>query len=263
MARSKALKNVLSLVDVEEVSVEQAFLRDLQLSIEREDAKNTRVPSRTYKPSGMNCLRGMWFQLMGVEPMKDSSTSTLIGICESGTDRHERIQKAVDNMKNHHFDCEYVDVAEYVKSHGLEETLEIKSKQGMETKLYHKELNISFLCDGIIKYKGIYYILEIKTESSNKFWNQNGVMPNHFLQGTAYSLCFGINDVIFLYENRDTCAKKCFMFHVTAEMREAIRTRIAECNQYVENNICPPKPIEAGKQMCGYCSYREECAKYV
>lgn len=258
MARSKALLNVLNLVNSNDIPVEKQFLNDLKASIEKQDQKNGRKPSQTYKPSSLHCIRNMYYQVSGVDAQGERASCELVGICESGTDRHERLQIAVTEMQNNGIDCEYCDVAEYVKSHNLD-NIEIVSKQGMETKLYHKEYNMSFLCDGIIRYKGKYYILEIKTETNNKFWDRQGVNPDHILQGTAYSLAFGIDEVLFLYECRDTCSKKAFMLEVTDEMRSNLVQKILECNGYVESKVAPPKPVDISKKACAYCGYSERC----
>lgn len=258
MARSKALLNVLNLVNQEELPIERQFLNDLKASIEKQDQKNGRKPSQTYKPSSLHCIRNMYYQVIGVDAQGERASCELVGICESGTDRHERLQIAVTEMQNNGIDCEYCDVAEYVKSHNLD-NIEIVSKQGMETKLYHKEYNMSFLCDGIIRYKGKYYILEIKTETNNKFWDRQGVNPDHILQGTAYSLAFGIDEVLFLYECRDNCSKKAFMLEVTDEMRSNLVQKILECNGYVESKVAPPKPTDISKKACAYCGYSERC----
>ena len=156
MAR-KSLKSVIKAIDRanKDVPVEQQFIEDLKRSIELEDMKNFRKPSMTYSPSGMGCIRAMYYKRTGVDVVPDSSY-TMVGICESGTDRHERIQNAISKMKDNGFDCEYIDVADYVKSRGLDLYLDIVDKCGNETKLYDKVRNVSFLCDGIIKYQGIW-----------------------------------------------------------------------------------------------------------
>jgi CRISPR/Cas system-associated exonuclease Cas4 (RecB family) len=260
MARSKALLNVLNLVDAasSDMPIEKQFLNDLKASIEKQDAKNSRPPSKTYKPSSMHCIRNMYFQVTGAKGSSESATSELVGICESGSDRHERIQQYVCDMKENNIDCEYVNVADYVKSHNLD-YLNIVSQQGYETKLYYPELNMSFLCDGIIRYKGKYYILEIKTETSNKFWDRKDVNPDHILQGTAYSLAFGINEVLFLYECRDNCSKKAFMLNVTDDMRMDLAGKITNCDSYVKSGKIPPKPADITKKACAYCGYCELC----
>lgn len=262
MARSQALLNVLNLVDAakEELPVEQAFLNDLRASIEIQDQKGGRKPSKTYKPSSLHCIRNMWFQVTGAESAGERATSELVGICESGTDRHDRIQKACMAMKENNIDCEYVNVADFVTERKLAD-IEIVSQQGNETKLYNKALNMSFLCDGIIRYKGKYYILEIKTETTNKFWDRSNVNPDHILQGTAYSLNLGLDNVLFLYECRDNCSKKAFMLEVTDKMKQDLAAKIIECDGYVERMICPPKPEDLSKKACAYCGYSELCKR--
>ena len=266
MARN-SLKNIFNLIDVakEELPVEQAFLNDLKRSIELNDKNNAHVGSKTYKPSGMNCIRQSYYVITGAEADEHSAKSGIIGICESGTDRHERIQQAVIDMRNNDMDCGYINVADFVEQRELD-YLEIVKRPDFEhgeyeTKLYHKSLNMSFLCDGIIKYKNHYYILEIKTEASFKFNNRNGVDPSHYHQAVAYSLSFGIDDVLFLYECRDNCEKKAFMYHVTDEMKQELVGYIEECDSYIKSLKVPPIPENVPKKSCSYCSYKERCNK--
>lgn len=262
MAKSQALLNVLNLVDAakEELPVEQQFLNDLKASIEIQDSKGARKPSQSYKPSSLHCIRNMYFQITGAKGDDNRATSELVGICESGTDRHDHIQKAVMAMKENGIDCEYVNVAEFVKERKLQD-LKVVSQQGNETKLYNEALNISFLCDGIIRYKGVYYILEIKTETSSKFWDRKDVNPDHILQGTAYSVNLGLDDVLFLYECRDNCSKKAFMLHVTDKMKHDLVAKILECDGYVDRMIAPPKPEDISKKACAYCGYSDLCRR--
>lgn len=259
MAR-QSFKNICRLLDSvkEDVAPEQAFLGDLKRSIEMTNDKAEREPSKTYKPSSMTCIRNMYYQVTGYKRDPQSSTYTLVGICNSGTDIHERTQKYVADMKNNGIDCEYINVADYVTQRNLD-YLEVVSQQGMETKLYHKTLNMSFLCDGIIRYKGHYYILEIKTENSYKWQGRKGVDPKHYAQGTAYSTVFKIDGVIFLYISRDILDMKTFMFTPTEEMKQELVNKILECDSYVEQNKVPPKPEDVPKSSCEYCSYRLSC----
>lgn len=261
MARS--FKNIARLIDSANnlTTVEQDFLSDLKRSIEMTDLKNARKPSQTYKPSSMKCIRSMYYQVKGVEPDNTSTGYCLIGICNSGTDIHIRIQTAVEQMKDNGIDCEYVDVAKFVQDKNLTEYLDIVSKNGMETKLYHRDLNISFLCDGIVKYKGKYYILELKTENSYKWSMRKDVDESHHAQGTAYSLIFKIPEVIFVYINRDNLDMKSFMFKPTEEQKQELINKIIDCDGYVARNEVPEKPEDITKQQCSYCSYKNTCSK--
>ena len=264
MARS-ALKNICRLLEEvqKEVSVEESFLLDLERSIELQDKKESRPPSQTYKPSSMTCIRNMYFQVVGAEQDEGETSYALVGICNSGSDIHQRIQQAVLDMKSNGMDCEYVNVAEYVKSQNLEYLEIVKEPdfegRDYETKLYHKDLNISFLCDGIILYKGNYYILELKTESTGKFIERKGVDPKHYMQGTAYSEIFKIPNVIFVYINRDVLSMKSYMFTPTDEQKQEFIGKISTCDTYVAQGKVPPKPENAGAKLCNYCNYKTIC----
>lgn len=261
MARD-SLKSVMRLIDAttKNVPPEQDFLGDLKRSIELDDAKGARKPSQTYKPSSMNCIRSMYYQVVGAEIEQKSSGYMMVGICNSGSDIHIRIQNAIEGMKENGIDCEYIDVAEFIKIRDLKD-LEIRERCGMETKLYHKKLNMSFMTDGIIRYKGKYYILEIKTEASFKWQSRQDVDPKHHKQGTAYSVAFGLDDVIFLYINRDVLDMKAYMFHVTGDMKQDLVGLIDACDGYVKRKIAPPKPENMPRNACTYCSYKAICDK--
>ena len=248
-----------------ESSVESSFLEDLKRSIELTAAKNKRKPSQAYKPSSMNCIRSMYYQVIGAEPKpKKENTYSNIGICNSGSDIHQRIQQAVLDMQSNGIDCEYINVADFVRSRNLD-NLEIVKEPDFangdyETKLFNKKLNISFLCDGIIRYKGRYYILELKTEKSSKFNARGGVDPKHHNQGITYSLNLGIDDVIFVYINRDILDMKSYMFNVTDNMRNGIVAKIQESDSYIQKGEVPPKP-EMSPSACDYCDYKYRCEK--
>ena len=239
-----------------DVPVEQQFLDDLKRSIEISDQKNSRKPSQAYKPSSMNCIRSMYYTVKGYEPDNDSNY-IMVGICEAGTDRHERIQNAISEMRKNGFDATYVDVGDYVLARNL--PLKVVEKCGNETKLYDEERNISFLCDGIVKYQGKYYIVEFKTESSFKWKDRKGVDPKHYNQARTYSLELCINSVIFIYINRDIVDMKAFMYNVTDEEKQSIIDLIETCDGYVERNEVPPKPEDADNKKCQYCSYKAIC----
>ena len=265
MARN-ALKNVFRLIEQTqtETPVEQQFLGDLQRSIELQDKKNSRPPSKTYKPSSMQCIRNMYFQVTGMPQDECESLYTLVGICNSGSDIHQRIQQSVIDMASNGMDCEYVNVADYVRQRELT-NLDIVQEPDFEngsyeTKLFDKSRNISFLCDGIIKYKGVYYILELKTESASKFIERKGVDPKHYMQGTAYSTIFGIPSVVFVYINRDVLNMKAFLFTPSDEQREQFEGQIITCDTYISEGKVPPIPDNAPR-ICNaiYCPYKAIC----
>ena len=262
MARN--LKNIARLIETvnDTKPVEEQFLSDLKRSIELTAKKESRKPSQTYKPSGMNCIRAMYYQVMGKDCI-DEPNYTNIGICNSGSDIHERIQQAVIDMKANGMDCEYINVADYIRSRELPD-IEIVQEPDFEngqyeTKLYNKKYNMSFLCDGIIRYKDHYYILELKTEASFKWQSRSAVDPKHHHQGIAYSLNLGLDEVIFVYINRDVLDMKSFMFKVDDKMRQELIDLVENCQGYVDRQITPPKPDNLNKYSCKYCGYVNIC----
>ena len=264
MARN-SLKNVCRLIQEanEQIPIEQSFLSDLKRSIELSDKENSRKPSETYKPSSMHCIRNMYYQRIGATQDDGETSYTLIGICNSGSDIHQRIQQATLDMAQHGMDCEYINVADFVRQRNLEHIEVVKEPNfesgDYETKLYHDGMTMSFLCDGIIRYKGKYYILELKTEGVNKWMARKGVDPKHYMQATAYSIAFGLNDVIFVYINRDMLDMKAFLFTPTDEMKAELVGKISNCDTYVKNGQTPPKPNDLPRSVCEYCNYKTLC----
>lgn len=260
----QSLKNVsrlISLANEEKSETAEMFLDDFKRSIELTDEKNAGLPSPTFKPSSLNCKRGCYYQIMQVKPDSGHASFNMIGICNSGTDIHVRVQTAVMQMVENGIDCEWIDVAQYIKEHGLDYLI-VREKKGTETKLYDTRYGtyISFMCDGIIKYKGKYYILEIKTESSNKWYGRDDVDPKHHNQAISYSNSFGIDTVLFLYVERDLLNCKCFEFEVSDTMRAELVHFLKDVQGYVERQIVPPKG-EIAPTSCRYCLYQTQCKK--
>ena len=266
MARN-SLKNVCRLIQeaTTQLPIEQSFLADLKRSIEMTDKANRRMPSQTYKPSSMNCIRNMYYQRIGESLDEGESSYTIVGICNSGSDIHQRVQQSVLDMSKNDMDCEYVNVADFVRQRNLTDLEIVKEpnfeQRDYETKLFHKTLNMSFLCDGIIRYQGKYYILELKTESSSKWMTRKGVDPKHCAQATAYSLSFKIDGVVFVYISRDVLDMKAYLFEPTDEMKSELVGKISNCDNYIANNIVPPKPTDLPRVVCEYCAYKTACRR--
>ena len=260
MSVRRPLINIGRLIDEsvgKEVPIETSFQQDLMMCIAKL-GEQTGKPSPYYKPSSLHCIRNMYYQAKEYDVDTTSTSAESVGIAESGTDRHLRIQNYICHMKDYGINCEYIDVETYIKDNNITD-LEILSKEQFETKLFSPKYNLRFLADGIIKYNDKYYILEIKTESSYKWLNRKGVDPGHFYQAYTYSLCFGIDQVLFLYENRDCCSKKCYILNVSDTNRQFIVDKINNCNSYIQSSIVPPKPVDIEKKVCQYCGYRKAC----
>lgn len=235
--------------------IAQQFVNDLIYTIEKENESDY-IPTRSYKPSGIaGCKRGLYYQMIGAQPDEQSSGLNLIGICESGTDRHETIQDYIQQMAKYTNNCKWINVAKYLHSQGITDP-QVVSQEGNETKLFSKKYNMRFMCDGLVNYKGEYYIIEIKTESTHKYNSHDEPHQSHKLQAACYSMCIGVPKVIFIYENRDNCSKKGYLFEVPKEMIENIEDTIQYVDDCVRLNVVPPK-----EPKCTYCKYKNTCAR--
>lgn len=233
-------------------SIENEFLDELCNTIEL--SAGAYKPSATYKPSSLKCLREMYFIMKKVDTPKKREDYTFVGIKENGTDRHTRLQNIISKMKT----FEYISPAYYIQEKKLKD-LKVLGDYGNETLIHNSRYNMNLMTDGILKHKDEYFLLEIKTEGAHKFYDRNGVAEEHYNQAICYSLSFGINKVIFLYENRDFLDKKAYLFTVTPKMKKSVIDMIEACNDYLNKNVVPPKDKRYGTSFCQYCNYRSIC----
>lgn len=227
------------------------ILNELIYSIEYSASSIPHKPTSAFKPSMLKCEREVFFAFKNFDKDASSVDYQGIGILESGTDRHKRIQDAIQNSKT----IKYLNILDYINEKKLD-YLSVIGEFGNETLMYDKRYNMRFMTDGIIEYKGRRYILEIKTESMMKFDKHDTVWEEHFNQASCYSMAFGINDVLFLYENRDTLAKKIIELTVTEDMKQSVIDFINSVNKHIQENSLPKK--NEGKN-CRWCGYRIAC----
>ena len=241
------------------------FLNDLMRGVERYNMKTSRKGSRYYKPSGLKCMRQMYFVRMGAEQDTTPEEYNSINMADTGTRRHEGIQEVLLAMQELGYDWKYLDVAEYVKEKqkfGKCLSLEIKGTQGAETHLIDKALNTSFRCDGIIRRISTNedYLLEFKNVISFKFTQvDNEPLAEHIKQVTCYCTSLDLDKAFVLYENRDNCELECPIIERTQDMKNNLVSYIQECEGSVERMIAPPKCDD--KKNCRWCSYKTICNK--
>ena len=66
----------------------------------------------------------------------------------------------------------------------------------------------------------------------------------------------GLDDVMFIYINRDNTDMKSYMFHVTDDMKQDFVGRIDYVDNYVKQMKVPPKPTDVPRKSCEYCNYK-------
>ena len=243
----------------------KAFLTDLMSAIELREQKHRRKPSQWYKPSSFVCLRQMYFMRIGEIPDETRTEYCGIGMADTGTRRHEAIQEVLQEMEELGYDWRYLDVAEYLKRKQAEGKcldIEVVGKRGAETKLFHKTLSISFMCDGIVERisTGQCYLFEFKNQVSFKFNGKEKVDAEHIDQVSTYCMALDLDQVFVMYENRDTCNLECpELLDVTDEMKQRQVNKVLECESYVERLI--PPPAHENTKPCRWCQYATACKK--
>lgn len=219
-----------------------------------EESQKDYKPSTYYKPSGIGgCLRKMYFERTG-QALADKANYNLIGMGESGTYRHEVLQESMLQMSQNSEDFEWIDVAEHLEKYPVEGTVVDKNfvKNPYETKCKNELMQLSFLCDGLVKFQGKLYIVEIKTETMFKFSKHTEPYEEHKMQAACYGMSLGVSDVLFIYENRDNFEKKAYTYHITPEMEDAVIEKIATCEEYVALGESPKEYCKTS--WCPYCT---------
>ena len=239
------------------VSFEDSFLKEYEEAVRRKELAERQVaPSDYIRPSSMyGCERMIFFQRVHSGSLNgEQSDVPLIEICQSGTDRHLDIQHIVEMMEG----VECLDLEEVVKEanqKGIKTEFLGWNADHTEARCKNDELSIFFQPDGVIRFMGKEVILEVKTESTYQFANRYEPKEDHKWQATSYGMGLGIDYVLFLYEDRNFCKKKIYLWKITDEMKENVRAKINTVNTACKTGI----PPEKNEDKCTYCKYKNEC----
>lgn len=240
------------------VSFEDNFLKAYEEAVRQKELEERQVaPSDYIRPSSMyGCERMIFFQRVHSGSLNgDQSDVPLIEICQSGTDRHLDIQHIVERMEG----VECLDLEEVVKEanqKGIKTEFLGWNEDHTEARCKNDELSIFFQPDGVIRFMGKEVILEVKTESTYQFSNRYEPKEDHKWQATSYGMGLGIDYVLFLYEDRNFCKKKIYLWKITDEMKERVKAKIHTVNTACKTGI----PPEKNEDKCTYCKYKNECS---
>lgn len=240
------------------VSFEDKFIKEYQEAVKRQEERERQpVPKDYFRPSSMyGCDRMLFFQRVHCRGtgVKDDVDPNLVEICNSGTDRHLRIQHLVEDMEG--VTC--LDLEEVVKEanqKGIKTEFVGWNEDHTEARCKNEELSIYFQPDGVLNFMGKDVILEIKTESTYQHSNRFEPKMDHKYQATCYGMGLGIDYVLFFYEDRNFCGKKAYLWHITDEMKEIVLSKIARVNKAIKAGT----PPEKDEDKCTYCDYKREC----
>ena len=238
-------------------AVSSEFLNLYRDTLDAEIRSQNEAPKhRTFAPSQMRCDRVSWFRLRGTQPDSVKKPDrTLSFTADVGTACHEYIQDRL----SHILGPDWITVKEWVDSNPdyfAEYEMNIEQK-GYESMIDLKHpYPVRFACDGIVRFKGKVYLLEIKTSEFSS-WNElMAPKPKHLDQIKTYSMLLGINDVIFLYQDRQYGGLKCFEIHIDTAEHTKLKQRMDRVLELVEANIAPdglPRgDLDCTSSMCPY-----------
>jgi len=242
-----------------EITDGEYLINILDEALTKRNNENLRKPSQYYSPSSIGgCPRQLFYKRAGAEIDKTQNIepkNILKG--ETGTDRHERIQQLliyINDKLDYRF--EWVDVREFIKDNELD-YLDVISYDGLEALIVDTRYNIRFRVDGIIKIKDKFYLLEIKTDDTFRWQNRTSISPYHVMQGISYSLSFGIDRVMYLYEERNNYQKKAIKVIESEKDKEKVINKINKVEQHIEEETLPEKDLKS----CRFCMYKTICKK--
>lgn len=217
--------------------------------------------SPALSPSNLGCPRSAAFKLAG------SLTGTSVETYENGLPAamgsfiHERIQKflSLNDM--------WVDVNTFISENptlGIS-VAEVQKHDGETSLVFsgiRKGKKISppfhFQCDGIVRIKGEYYIVEIKTETERAWENRVAPNPKHSKQAVAYSFLYGIDKVLWIYASRESFGthRKIYLQQVNTVQIEGLKNLVQQIGTAVEKDDIKSLPKV---KDCTYCAYKELC----
>lgn len=245
-------------------AVSSDFLDLYQDTIDQDISKPSQGPKhRTFAPSQMRCDRISWFRLRGTQPDKVTNPDRGLEFTANiGTACHEIIQ---DRLSRRLKD-DWIEVQSWIDSNPelfSDYEYEIK-KEGFESKInLIKPFPVRFACDGIVRFHGKIYLLEIKTAEFSSLMDLIEPKPKHMDQVKCYSTLLKIPDVLFLYQDRQHGELKCFEVHFSLYDQECVRSNMQRIMDLAEANIAP-EGLPVGDPDCSpsMCDYYKVCKEW-
>lgn len=254
------------LSDMTTVSFEDKFLADYNKALLKKSKKSEQATPHNYtRPSSLGkCPREIYYLRNQEQQERESNpdwTYNLIGILESGTDRHERIQATLQEME----------AMGILKNIDIEKATELARERGTNTEFVgwnedrtegrclNKDYGIYFQPDGLIEYQGKTILFEIKTCSHFKYQKlkkQKKPFEEHLYQATAYALGLDVDQVLFFYEERGFTTHKLFLVDITKDMKATIVDKLNYLDHCVSSGELPRRETD----KCQYCKFKTLCA---
>lgn len=216
---------------------------------------------QTFAPSSFRCNRISWFRLRGTAPDVPKTVDTALNfIAQIGTACHRIVQ---ENLKSA-LGEDWIAVEDYLAANPIpyEYTLS-PSEDSLETHVSIEDPPIRFACDGIVKWKGKYYLLEIKTSEFKSWDNLTAPKSEHLDQIKCYATLLGLAGVLVLYVDRQYGGIKVYELSISDAEKSVVRSRFDYVREMVDANLAPD-PLPKGDKWCSpaMCPYYKKCAEW-
>lgn len=224
---------------------------------------NLKVKHKTFAPSMFRCDRVNWFRLRGTQPDAISTPDKALDFtAKIGTACHEIIQSRLSRELR----ADWLDVSLWIKDHVNPDFNYTTKVSGYETLVEFTNPPVRFACDGLVRFNGKVYLLEIKSSEYTSFDNLVAPKPKHIDQVKCYSSLLNVPDVLFIYIDRQYGGMKCFEMHVNENQMQEVRDKMARIMDLVEANIAPdglPKgDPDCSSNMCPYYKVCKQWGRY-
>lgn len=223
-------------------------------------ARNAQPKHQTFAPSQMRCDRVSWFRLRGVQPDKIKNPDrTLEFSANVGTACHEMIQQRLFNSN----DVEWLSVSDYLKETDCPYTYTV-DQNGYEQQIEITDpFPIRFACDGLIRFQGQLYLLEIKTSEFSSFQELISPKAKHMDQIRCYATLLNVEKALVLYVDRNYGNLKCFEIVISDIEKQQMIDKMQHVMDLVEAQIAPDK-LSQGDPDCNpnMCPYSDKCKEW-
>lgn len=196
-----------------------------------------------FTPSSVgSCARCLYFKAKGFpEDTKKKVQPYSIRRLDMGTYMHKRTEHYLHQMTNSKFQCICTEVS--------------KTCEEFE--------DLGGTIDGILERERERFIFEYKTINEYEFKGLQEPLAKHIEQATAYSLIFGIDKALFLYEKLEKTSNqdvRVFVITINENMKIEMLNRLNEIKDAIIKEEIPKKDM--GRCKHSYCKYKEQCKKY-
>lgn len=258
-------------------SLDEIFDKEIEELLLLEELNNLRNPKQlnfepnivTFSPSSASsCERELYYKAINADKDELPLLPFQRRWVRNGSAVHKAVQKelllAEKYLPNPAFTVMRLKNGTIAWEHNLKNVKQFKY-DGVRFQIFG-------MADGILRYKdGSIIGFEFKTKSTTISavgnYKMRDVQENHKQQAVAYSLLFGIDEFLFVYESlaKDNWTKgedarqdvRAFYFRVTDEMKENLLAKFARVAKYVERGEIPAPETD----KCIFCPYKSLCEK--